>query len=62
MFFNFKMEEYMEFEASGIFRVKVVTKNIVSVSLGTHFMHKSVKKSYCNFMMTSSESFKLVHT
>ena len=33
------MEEYMESELSGIFRVKLVTKNIVRGSPGTQFMH-----------------------
>ena len=38
------MEEYMESELSGIFRVKLITKNIVSGSPGTQFMHMRVKK------------------
>ena len=33
----------MESELSGIFRVKLVTKNIVSGSPGTQFMHMRVK-------------------
>ena len=33
----------MESELSGIFRVKLVTKNIVRGSPGTHFMHMRVK-------------------
>ena len=37
------MEEYMESELSGIFRVELVTKNIVRGSLGTQFMHMRVK-------------------
>ena len=40
------MEEYMESELSGIFRVKLVTKNIECGSLGTQFMHMRVKKIY----------------
>ena len=36
------MEEYMEYELSGIFRVKLVTKNIVRGSPGTQFMHMRV--------------------
>ena len=44
MFSSIKMEEYMESEHSGIFRVKLVTKNIVRGSLGTQFMHMRVKK------------------
>ena len=42
MFSSIKMEEYIESELSGIFRVKPVTKNIVRGSLGTHFMHMKV--------------------
>ena len=37
------MEEYMESELFGIFRVKLVTKNIVRGSPGTQFMHMRVK-------------------
>ena len=37
------MEEYIESELSGIFRVKLVTKNIVRGSMGTQFMHMRVK-------------------
>ena len=37
------MEEYMESELSGIFPVKLVTKNIVRGSPGTQFMHMRVK-------------------
>ena len=37
------MEEYMESELSGIFRVKLVTKNIERWSPGTQFMHMRVK-------------------
>ena len=44
MFSSMKMEEYMESELSGIFRVKLVTKHIVFWSPGTHFMHMSVKR------------------
>ena len=36
------MEEYMETELSGIFRVKLVTKNIECGSPGTQFMHMRV--------------------
>ena len=35
MFSNMKKEEYMESELIGIFRVKVVAKNILLESLGT---------------------------
>ena len=37
------MEEYMESELSGVFRVKLVTKNIVRGSRRTQFMHMRVK-------------------
>ena len=37
------MEEYVESELSGIFQVKLVTKNIVRGSRGTQFMHMRVK-------------------
>ena len=40
------MEEYMESELSGIFRVKLVTKNIERGSSGTQFMHMRVKESW----------------
>ena len=41
----------MESELSGIFRVKLVTKNIVRGSPGTQFMHMRVKRvgSRCNW-------------
>ena len=41
------MEEYMESELSGIFRVKLVTKNIVRGSPWTQFMHMRVKIDPC---------------
>ena len=44
MFSSIKMEEYMESELSGIFRVKLVTKNIARGSPGTQFMHMRVKE------------------
>ena len=43
MFSSIKMEEYTESELSGIFRVKLVTKNIERGSPGTQFMHMMVK-------------------
>ena len=43
VFSSIKLEEYMEPERSGIIQVKVVTKNILLGSLGTHFMHLRVK-------------------
>ena len=39
MFSSIKMEEHMETELFGIFGVKMVAKNIVLRSTGTHFMH-----------------------
>ena len=39
------MEEYIESELSGIFPVKLVTKNIVRVSPETQFMHMRVKET-----------------
>ena len=37
------MEEYIQPELSGIFSVKMVTKNKVHRSAGTYFMHMRVK-------------------
>ena len=42
MFSSIKMEEYMESELFGFFWVKMVAKNIVLGSPGTHFMHMRV--------------------
>ena len=42
MFSSIKMEECMESELSGIFRIKLATKNIVRGSPATHFMHMRV--------------------
>ena len=51
------MEEYMESELSGIFRVKLVTKNIVRGSPGTQFMHMRVKeKHYFEFSADKQHS------
>ena len=44
MFSSIKIEEYMEPELSGIFRVKLVAKNIVRGSPGTQFMHMRVNE------------------
>ena len=52
MFSSIKMEEYMESELPGIFRVKLVTKNIEGGSPGTQFMHTRVnifERDYSNF-------------
>ena len=46
MFSSIKMEEYMKSELSGVFRVKLVTKNIVRGSPGTYFMHMGVKAAF----------------
>ena len=43
MFSGIKLEELMESEHSGIFRVELVTKNVVFGSSGTHFMHMKLK-------------------
>lgn len=43
MFFSMKMEEYMESEFPGIFRVELIPKIIVLGSLGTHFRHMRFK-------------------
>ena len=45
MFSSIKMEEYLELELSGICWLKMVAKNIVLGSPGTHFMHMRVKVS-----------------
>ena len=42
MFSGIKMEEFMESEHSGIFRVELVNKNVAIGLSGTHFMHLSV--------------------
>ena len=42
MFSSIKMEEYMEPKLSGIFGVRMVAKNKVFGSTGTHFMHMRV--------------------
>ena len=47
MFSSTKMEEYMESEFSGIFWVKLIAKDIVLGSSGTHFMHRRVKVFLC---------------
>ena len=57
----------MESELSGIFRVKLVTKNIVRGSPGTQFMHvrvdikffypKKMRKNLLTVIMSSARSF-----
>ena len=47
MFSSMKMNEYMESELSGIFKVRLVVKNMVLRSPGTHFMHFRVDKIMC---------------
>ena len=44
-FYIIKIEEYKEPKLSGFFWVKMVVKNIVLRSLGTHFMHMRVKQT-----------------
>ena len=39
MFFDKKVEQFMESEHSGIFWVELVTKDVVPGYSGTHFMH-----------------------
>ena len=51
------MEEYMESDLSGIFRVKLLTKNIVRGSPGTQFKHMRVNiflslENPCIFLLT----------
>lgn len=41
--YGMKMDEYMEFELSGVFQLKLKAKSIVLGSTGTHFMHTRVK-------------------
>ena len=63
------MEEYMESELSGTFRVKLVTKNLVRGSPGTQFMHMRVKKfkgnnlAKVNFLklLTKENPFECFH-
>ena len=45
MFSSIKMEEYTESELSGIFRVRLVTKNIVRGSRGAQIMHMGVNET-----------------
>ena len=44
MISSIKIEEYMESELSGFFRVKLVAKHIVLGSPGTHFMYLKIKQ------------------
>ena len=48
MFSSIKKEEYIGFELSGIFWVKVVAKNIVLGSLGTQ--HQAFFAVWCHFL------------
>ena len=43
MFSGMNVEEFMKSEHSGIFRVELVTKNVMPASSGTHFMLMKVK-------------------
>ena len=47
------MEKYMESELSGIFRAKLVTKNIERGSPGTQFMHMRVNNE-CSYPKAQS--------
>ena len=58
MFSRIKMEEYMESELSGIFPVKLVTKNIVRGSPGTQFTHMRVKTDIKYFLLIKFITFK----
>ena len=42
MFSGMKMEEFKESEHTGIFRVELVSKNVVPGSSRTHLMHMRV--------------------
>ena len=42
MLSSINKEEFMEFELSGIFQVKLVAKNIALGSMGTQFMYMKV--------------------
>ena len=48
MFYSMKIEEYMESELSSIFRVKVITTNIVLGSPGTQ--REAVSAVWCPFL------------
>ena len=52
----------MESELSGIFRVKLVTKNIVRGSPGTQFMHMRVKTNLeqSGSRIPDAQSIKLI--
>ena len=53
------MKEYMESELSGIFPVKLATKNIVRGSPGTQFMHMRVNSPKTSVLcdINSEETF-----
>ena len=59
MFSGMKIEEFMESEHSCIFQVKLVIKNVVFGSLGTHFMHMRVKKRKCLTVCRSLKEYPL---
>ena len=62
VFSSMKIEEYMESEVSGIFWVKMVAKNIVLVSLKTHFSYMRVKvRGTLNIHLQSLNQEFLVH-
>ena len=57
---SIKMKEYIEPELSGIFRVKMVAKNMVLGSPGTHFMHMRVKVPLGTYYAQSSGSIQAI--
>ena len=50
--FGMEMEKFMESEHSDIFRVELVTTNVVPGSSETHFMHMRVKPLIFNILLT----------
>ena len=61
MFSSIKMEEYMESELPGIFRVNVVTKNIVLGSLEPHVINRRVKKTQRSMEGVHDNEFQCIH-
>ena len=52
----------MESELSGIFRVKLVTKNIVRGSPGTQFMHMRVNIRFLKFTFNYFKMLNVFHS
>ena len=61
MFSGMKMEEFMESEHSGIFRVELVTKDVMPGSSGTHFMHMRVKLIMKNDVQKIRKYFRYIY-